>query len=252
MLSFLPLHAAGHHHTRTHTTPQTVMDRAISSYTPTIRALIHARRPPAPSPPGTPPALIVSMPTTPGLPGSGPLPHAADEARNIAARIPGAITLTDPDPASPASDQSAAPTLAAVLTRLATCPIAHFACHGTHDPAEPSRSRLLLHDHQTAPLTVTALTRLRLDHARLAYLSACHTAISAQLPDETIHLASAFQLAGYPHVIGTLWAINDYIAAKIADTFYASTCAPCAPSRASCAALLSCSLPRDPRTGPAN
>lgn len=33
---------------------------------------------------------------------------------------------------------------------------------------------------------------------------------------------SALQLAGYPHVIGTLWAINDRIAADIADNFYAA------------------------------
>ena len=43
-LSFLPLHAAGHHQTRFNTNPQTVADRVASSYTPTIRALIHARR----------------------------------------------------------------------------------------------------------------------------------------------------------------------------------------------------------------
>ena len=40
--------------------------------------------------------------------------------------------------------------------------------------------------------------------------------------DEAIHLTSAFQLAGYPHVIGTLWQINDKHAADIADRFYAN------------------------------
>ena len=33
-------------------------------------------------------------------------------------------------------------------------------------------------------------------------------------------VAEAFQLAGYRHVIGTLWAINDRTAVQIADTFY--------------------------------
>ena len=58
--------------------------------------------------------------------------------------------------------------------------------------------------------------------AQLAYLSACDTAITstAGLIDEAIHLTTAFQLAGFPHVIGTLWEINDELAVTIADAFY--------------------------------
>ncbi|MQY31867.1 CHAT domain-containing protein [Nocardia aurantia] len=70
----------------------------------------------------------------------------------------------------------------------------------------------------TDPLTVAALAEIHLDHARLAYLSACETALTtdARLLDEAIHLASAFQLAGYPHVIGTLWTIADQTTVQIA------------------------------------
>jgi CHAT domain-containing protein len=35
-----------------------------------------------------------------------------------------------------------------------------------------------------------------------------------------VHLVSAFQLAGFPHVIGTLWEINDRIAVQITQKFY--------------------------------
>jgi CHAT domain-containing protein len=61
-----------------------------------------------------------------------------------------------------------------------------------------------------------------LDQARLAYLSACSTALTTDpgLLDEAIHLTSAFQLAGFPHVIGTLWAINDALALTIGEDFY--------------------------------
>jgi CHAT domain-containing protein len=116
------------------------------------------------------------------------------------------------------------PTKDTVLGLLATCSIAHFACHGVSDATDPSHSRLLLHDHQSAPLTVAALAPVRLDHAQLACLSACETTLTAhtQLLDEAIHLASAFQLAGYPHLIRTLWAINDHRAVEIADAFYAA------------------------------
>ena len=103
-----------------------------------------------------------------------------------------------------------------MLEHLPGCAIAHFACHGYTDPADPSQSRLLLHDHRRDPLTVAALAPLALDHAHLAYLSACSTAraTDTRLLDEAIHLATAFQLAGFPHVIGTLWEINDAIAVE--------------------------------------
>ncbi|MER7181270.1 CHAT domain-containing protein [Streptomyces hyaluromycini] len=107
------------------------------------------------------------------------------------------------------------PTKANVLARLPDCSIAHFACHGDSHPTDSSQSLPLLHDYESAPLTVAGLAAVDLDQAQLAYPSACHTAVSATpaLFDETIHLTSAFQLAGFPHVVGTLWTLVDSIAA---------------------------------------
>jgi CHAT domain-containing protein len=85
----------------------------------------------------------------------------------------------------------------------------------------PSASCLLLSDHRQRPLTVVDVARLRLDEADLAFLSACSTARPGRtLADEAIHLASAFELAGYRHVIGTLWPVDDRIAAELADDLY--------------------------------
>ncbi|MGW8778409.1 CHAT domain-containing protein [Streptomyces sp. NPDC055796] len=223
LLGLLPLHAAGHHtDARDDPSRRTVMDRVVSSYTPTVRALRHARergRPPgAGEAPGAGRALIVAMPTTPGLSGEGRLRFVDAEAAVVEARFPDHVLLREGDRAQ----EDAAPTKANVLAQLPHCAIAHFACHGTSDPADPSRSRLLLHDHEDDPLTVESLAPVALDHARLAYLSACRTAaIDTVSPlDETVHLTSAFQLAGFPHVIGTLWEIDDQIAVRIARTFY--------------------------------
>lgn len=67
------------------------------------------------------------------------------------------------------------PTKANVLSGLPRYPIAHFACHGQSDPPIPP-SQLLLHDHESHPLTVATLAPIRLDEAQLAYLSACRIA----------------------------------------------------------------------------
>ncbi|MFF1840035.1 CHAT domain-containing protein [Streptomyces sp. NPDC058231] len=168
-------------------------------------------------------ALIVALPTTPGLPGHGRLHYVRAEAEMLHRHLPERVLLHEPDPDHDTADNPASlPTKAGVLAHLPTCAIAHFACHGASHPTDPSRSRLLLHDHDSDPLTVAGLAPIQLDQAQLAYLSACRTAAidTTELLDEAIHLTSAFQLAGFPHVIGTLWEINDQIAVTVADAFY--------------------------------
>ncbi len=227
LLGLLPLHAAGHHTDPTGPGRRSVMDRAISSYTPTVRALRHARErdrdrthgdsgqadtAQAPARP-----LIVAMPTTPGLPHGGRLRFVPEEVTAFRNHLPEPVVL------QPGPSTAHAPTKANVLAHLPNVSIAHFACHGHSDPEDPSHSELLLLDHENDPLSVAALASLRLDRAELAYLSACRTAVVdvSTLADEAIHMTSAFQVAGFPHVIGTLWTIDDETAVTIADTFYA-------------------------------
>jgi len=228
LLSLLPLHAAGHHaDSGPETGPdgprRTVLDRVVSSYAPTVRALRHARRTAAGAagqPVGR--SLVVAMPTTPG--GPHDLVHAADEAERVLGALPGAELLLAAPDGTPATAAAGLPTLPEVRARLPHCRIAHFACHGHTDPDEPSHSSLLLTDHATAPLTVAALAALRLDHAELAFLSACGTARNqpGTLLDESIHLTSAFQLAGFARVVGTLWEIDDEVAPAVAEAFHAA------------------------------
>jgi hypothetical protein len=223
-LSLLPIHASGHHASQPDSSYRTVMDRVVSSYTPTVGALTHARitnNTFAPS--ETNRSLIVAMPTTPGLPNEGKLKYVTAEAAMLNNRLPHPVLLLEPSvPNNTGGSQL--PTKNAVLDHLAHCNYAHFACHSYSDPADPSQSRLLLHDHQHDPLTVAALASLTFDRAQLAYLSACSTAIvtNINLLDEAIHLTSALQLAGFRHVIGTLWEVGDTAAFKVADTFYAA------------------------------
>ncbi|WP_225101818.1 CHAT domain-containing protein [Streptomyces sp. CoH27] len=199
-LSALPLHAAGHHDGH-----RAVLDRVISSYTPTVRALAYARaRAAGPVPPGR--LLAVAQPETPG---ARPLHGARREVAELAKLLPCDL-VTGPDA-----------TLARVVRALPEHPYAHFACHGVSDPDDPSNARLLVHDHQRAPLTARQISRLDLPGARLAVLSACETARGAKrLADESIHITSAFQIAGYPHAIGTLWPVHDAVAVRVARSLY--------------------------------
>jgi CHAT domain-containing protein len=69
---------------------------------------------------------------------------------------------------------------------------------------------------------VQDLARINHDKAQLAYLSACSTAenSSEDLLDDVIHIASAFQLIGFLHVVGILWEVRDIAAVAVSRLFY--------------------------------
>ncbi len=78
-----------------------------------------------------------------------------------------------------------------------------------------------MYDHEESPLRISDLAALNLRNARLAFLAACETGRSSpQLADESVHLAAACQLAGFSHVIGTLWPISDIGSLQITQLFY--------------------------------
>ncbi|MFF5365365.1 CHAT domain-containing protein [Streptomyces scabiei] len=223
-LSLLPVHAAGHHGDPADAPDRrTVLDRVVSSATPSVSALRYARqRATLPvAEPSVSRSLIVTMPTTPNQPD---LSLVGQEAAMVAAMTPNPVVLRPARVAERPKGGSAATAVKRdVLALLPQCQIAHFACHGSCDPTNPSRSQLLLEDHEDDPLTVAALAHVAMDHARLAYLSACTTAAvqKIDLLDEALHMTSAFQLVGYRHVIGTLWRIESSVSVTVAKLFYA-------------------------------
>ncbi|MFF9343792.1 MULTISPECIES: CHAT domain-containing protein [unclassified Streptomyces] len=201
-LSLLPLHAAGHHRDG----GPVLLDRVVSSTTPTIRALGHARAGRRDDR-NEPRLLVVAMPRTPDAPD---LPGAQAEADHLSALLPGATVLA-----------GAEATRDAVLDALPAHGWAHFACHGYSDPDNPSDSHLALYDHDRAPFRVRDLSRLRLRNAEFAFLSACDTArTTARLSDEAIHPLAAFQTAGFSQVVGTLWRVDDAVAPAFSRQIY--------------------------------
>lgn len=211
-----PLHAAGQHwqHGR-----ETVLDRAMSSYALSLRTLILGRRYPLPTGSARSSnnrALLLAMSTTPGLERDGRLRWAQQEVNIVAALCP-ELHLQTITP-QPRKD--------VVLEDLQSCKVFHFAGHGQSYPTEPDQSCLLLQDWQTSPLTVAEFrdSRPQDEEARpfLGYLSACSTGASDQmgLADEGIHLISSLQLAGFRHVVGTLWDVSDQHCVEVARVFY--------------------------------
>jgi hypothetical protein len=200
-LAELPIQAAGYHRGPG---ANTVLDRTVSSLIATVRTLEHNRARPNSTRSS---AVVIALPETADAP---ELPGAAREAADIEALIRNSHVLHGP-----------AATRHTVAEALVKHPIAHFACHALAQLDVPTSSRLLLHDHRTDPLTVDVIERLNLADAELAYLSACSTTrTNHELIDESIHLTAALHLAGYRHVVGTLWPVNDSAAAEIAASFY--------------------------------
>ncbi|CAL9643926.1 CHAT domain-containing protein [Streptomyces sp. enrichment culture] len=202
-LTLLPLHAAG----LPDAPGACVVDRVVSSYTPTLRLLGDARSPAA-GPIRRAGHLVVPVPRSSLMP-DRPLENAGKEAAHVVSTVPGALSL-------PEDTVSAL----AVRAGLRGSRGVHFACHGQSDARHPSRSHLVLRDET---LTVADLMRQRLDGLELAVLSACSTAHAGErLPDEVLHLTSAFRAAGARHVVGTLWETGDRSAAEFTKAFYAS------------------------------
>ena len=79
LLAQQPLHAAGYH---TKQNSNSVLERVISSYTTSIKALLHGRRKPDRRSPEdlTSQALLIVMPETPDLSINGDLQFVDDEA----------------------------------------------------------------------------------------------------------------------------------------------------------------------------
>lgn len=146
-----------------------------------------------------------------------PLKNAQTEVNDI-------FTVVN-ESSSPITTRFESPTVTQVLEELPYNHVTHFACHGVSDTTNPSNSHLLLHRDNPSTLgklTVKAISNMNIKDAQVAYLSACCTADnpSAELADESIHIASGFQLAGSSHVLGTLWDSNDEACRKVSVEFY--------------------------------
>jgi CHAT domain-containing protein len=205
-LAVLPLHAAGYHDPAHKHCGDSVLDRAVSSYIPTLRALIqaHTTHPRAVSTDTHSQLLIVALRHTPGQP---ELP-SVDRERDLLVRL---------FPSRHALREGPAATRQAVRHELTRHAWAHFSCHGNQYPDDPSRGGLVLYDGMLTVIDLTADQH----QGEFVFLSACKTAIGGvHILDEAITQAAALQHAGWRHVIATLWSVLDIAAAEVAEDVY--------------------------------
>lgn len=203
-LAFLPLHAASGFMNASISAPRDVFNRVISSYTPTLAALIYSRSARGSGGSQSPRALMVAMPETPGL---RHLPNVEKEVEDYRNIYPGASLLKGEEAVR-----------SAVIEEMGQCSRVHFACHGGQDVRQPSASCVYLSD---GPLSVADINHIHIESGELAFLSACETAqASSRLTDESLTISSAMLLAGFKHVVGTLWYVHDPLAPVIAGRFY--------------------------------
>jgi CHAT domain-containing protein len=191
----VPLHAAG-------TKTDTCSDYFVSSYTPTLSALLEARRDLHSIPRNDARILAAAAAKVYDL---APLWAVHAEIEAIQKVVPSTTLISLEDYIDIRRDN----TSREVYSRLSEANIVHLACHGGQDYENPLQSGFSLGNGR---ITVRDLTGLRLDKAFLAFLSACETAKGLSvLPEEAFHLCAAMLYTGFRSVIGTMWYVFRFL-----------------------------------------
>jgi CHAT domain-containing protein len=185
--TFVPIHAAGIYEG---SSQECCSDFMVSSYTPTLSALVQAQRSKLTLTPDEVVLLAIAAddPDDSSMPR---LPHVTRETEDIIniARDAGASCILDSSKAA--------------RSKLRVANLVHFACHGIQHATEPHRSQFCLSDGR---LSVTDLMKMNLERAFCAFLSACETATGdPEHADEVVHLAATMLCVGFRSVVATMW-----------------------------------------------
>jgi CHAT domain-containing protein len=201
----LPLHAMGPIPSLGNTSEQYFSDLYISSYTPSLSALVDSHKA-SPQMLSKPSLLLVARP-------DDSLPGVNGEIKVIRA-LKSRVTVTD------LVSSKATPT--SVVEGLRGSRFAHFACHGELEAGKPFDASFKLHGGSR--LTLLEIVRSRLPDAEFAFLSCCHTAENTEesIADEALHLTAAMQYCGFRSVVGTMWEMADTDGRDLAKSFYES------------------------------
>ena len=142
----------------------------------------------------------------------GPLPGAKAEAEMIARLLPESQLLI--------AEQA---TRQAVLQRIPSVSLIHFAAHGDAERGEialtPPDSAMRPPHEADYLLTMTDISQVRLS-AKLVVLSCCHTARGQIKTEGVVGIARAFLGSGARSVLVALWALQDDATEQFMRRFY--------------------------------
>jgi CHAT domain-containing protein len=167
----LPLHAAELRGVR-------CSDYIVSSYVPTLGTLINARRKSS---------CIISKSTAKALVGAVPRPSEGgfgellatlDEVESVGRVMPERLLIPLPREDDSLARNGNGLRRQTFLEKLPEATILHLACHGVQNTGDPLRSGFVMQD---GLLTIDELIPIPLQHAFLAFLSACETAKGDQV-----------------------------------------------------------------------
>jgi tetratricopeptide (TPR) repeat protein len=189
--NFLPLHAAGIYEGENQ---ECASDYIVSSYIPSLSALLRAREGAVPIPREELKAMLMAEPGNPEI-GVPLIRGVEEEVQTVACLVQSASINV-------LNDTSTRASVFSVLDKLPDAHILHLACHG-HQKEDPLQSCFTLND---GPLTISALMKLNLPNAMFAFLSACETAKGDRKhSDQVVHLAASLLFCGFRSIIATMW-----------------------------------------------
>ena len=156
-------------------------------------------------------ALIIGNPKVDGL---QPLPGARKEAEMIG-RLVGVPPLLEEEA-----------TKQAVLERISSVSLIHFAAHGHAErgeivlsPIPTSNRRNAIPPQEAYMLTITNVSRVKI-RAKLVVLSCCHSGRGQIRAERVIGIALAFLGSCARSVLVALWAIPDLETEQLMSRFY--------------------------------
>ncbi|KAG2145334.1 CHAT domain-containing protein [Suillus bovinus] len=190
-LTSLPIHAVGPYRKGANN----ILNIYVSSYTPTLSALMRSRRRNASKVASNTPSFVSIGQSKPNS-GSGEkeLEAVGAELELVKSLVPSSMSYSEVS-----GDEG---TFSGAIQALKTNSWVHLACHGKQDFVQPFDSSFALRDK---PLRLSDIIQAEPENPEFAFLSACHTAVGDKnAPDEIIHLAAAMQFSGFRSVIGTI------------------------------------------------
>ena len=156
-------------------------------------------------------ALIIGNPKVDGL---QPLPGAREEAEMIR-RLVGVPPLLEEEA-----------TKQAVLERISSVGLIHFAAHGNAErgeialaPIPTPNSGNAIPPQEAYMLTMADVSRVKV-RAKLVVLSCCHSGSGEIRAEGVIGIARAFLGSGARSVLVALWAIPDLATEQLMSRFY--------------------------------